>query len=128
MRVFQSSSFREDTSNVMIGSQDSRTFARTGLRVLNVVHVHRKSIVSDQMWPNRRILSPSGPLTAPPAACQVRLAELLTDVIATRGGTWEELWRVHDAALAELVLQVGVHCAERGELLQRIRRFAEQQA
>ena len=54
----------------------------------------------------RRILSPAGPLTAPPAACQVRLAELLTDVIATRGGTWEELWRVHDAALAELVLQV----------------------
>ena len=53
----------------------------------------------------------------------VRLAELLTDLIATRGGTWEELWRVHDAALAELVLQVGVHCAERGELLQRIRKF-----
>ena len=24
---------------------------------------------------------------------------------------------------AELVLQVGVHCAERGELLQRIRKF-----
>ena len=30
---------------------------------------------------------------------------------------------MHDAALAELVLQVGVHCAERGQLLQRIRKF-----
>ena len=53
----------------------------------------------------------------------VRLAELLSQLLATRGGTWEELWRVHDAALAELVLQVGVHCAERGALLQRIRKF-----
>ena len=70
----------------------------------------------------------------------MRLAELLSDLLATRGGTWEELWRVHDAALAELVLQahlvsiamlsmaigsnslwlaelvlqVGVPCAERG--------------
>ena len=35
----------------------------------------------------------------------MRLAELLSDLLATRGGTWEELWRVHDAALAELVLQ-----------------------
>jgi hypothetical protein len=50
-------------------------------------------------------------------AYQVRLAELLSQLLATRGGTWEELWRVHDAALAELVLQVGVPCAGRGYLL-----------
>ena len=53
----------------------------------------------------------------------VRLAALLQELLETRGGTWEEQWRAHDAALAELVLQVGVHCAERGQLLQRIRKF-----
>ena len=45
------------------------------------------------------------------------------DELQAEGGSWERQLQLHDEVLAELVLQVGVHCAERGELLQRCRAF-----
>ena len=47
------------------------------------------------------------------------LAELVLQVQGRYSGDIAEIWW----RFAELVLQVGVHCAERGELLQRIRKF-----
>ena len=52
----------------------------------------------------------------------LRLASRL-DELQAEGGSWERQLQLHDEVLAELVLQVGVHCAERGELLQRCRAF-----
>lgn len=54
----------------------------------------------------------------------IRLQALLDsfDQHADSGG-WEHRCAVYDQAFAEAVLQVGNHCAERGELLQRLRKF-----
>ena len=37
-----------------------------------------------------------------------RLGQLLIDHTLDVGGTWEERWSAHDAALAELALQAGI--------------------
>ena len=52
----------------------------------------------------------------------VRLNALL-DSLLLEGRGWEQECEAHDAAFAEAALQVASHCAERGELLNRIRKF-----
>ena len=53
----------------------------------------------------------------------IRLGNLLETLLAVGEGGWERQTEVHDEAFAEVVLQVANHCAERGELLQRLRKF-----
>ena len=53
----------------------------------------------------------------------IRLTSLLDSLLKVEEGGWERQCEVHDMAFAEAILQVGNHCAERGELLQRLRRF-----
>ena len=53
----------------------------------------------------------------------IRLGKLLDSLLEQEGGGWEEQCQVYDSTFAEACLQVANHCTERGELLQRIRKF-----
>ena len=53
------------------------------------------------------------------------MGELLDSLLAQQQGGWDHLCQVHDTTFAEAVLQVANHCAERGELLQRLRKFTQ---
>ena len=55
----------------------------------------------------------------------VRLGELLDSLLAVEQGGWDHQCQVHDTTFAEAILQVASHCAERGELLQRLRKFTQ---
>ena len=66
---------------------------------------------------------PTRPTQPPGRVAAARLIALLDTLLAVRPTDWEWQAKVHDAAFAEAVLQVAVGCAERGEALQRLRRF-----
>lgn len=68
---------------------------------------------------------PSGSVLRPSNRSEaVRLTKLLDSVLAVEGGgSWERQCDLHSEVFADLSLQVGVQCAERGELLERIRKF-----
>ena len=53
----------------------------------------------------------------------VNLTKLLDSLLQRDDKSWGWRCQVFDAVFAEVVLQVGVHCAERGELLNRLRKF-----
>ena len=53
----------------------------------------------------------------------VRLNILLDSLLNEDSGGWEHRCGVYDQAFAEVVMQVANHCAERGEVLQRLRKF-----
>ena len=53
----------------------------------------------------------------------IRLGALLDSLLQVNAGGWEHQCLVHDEAFSEVILQVLNHCAERGAVLQRIRRF-----
>ncbi len=85
-------------------------------------------------WLRTTTAAPSSPANAPvrhierahapsSLAEAKRLGQLLIDHTLDVGGTWEERWSAHDAALAELALQAGIQCWERGEVLLQIRKF-----
>ena len=51
----------------------------------------------------------------------IRLGKLLDTLLEAETGGWEDQCDAYDSTFAEAALQVANHCAERGELLQRIR-------
>ena len=53
----------------------------------------------------------------------IRLGVLLDTLLEIESGGWEQQCDAYDSAFAEAALQVANHCVERGELLQRIRKF-----
>ena len=53
----------------------------------------------------------------------IRLNRLLDTLLEVEAGGWEEQCNAYDSTFAEATLQVANHCVERGELLQRIRKF-----
>lgn len=53
----------------------------------------------------------------------IRLSKLLDTLLEVEVGGWNEQCDAYDSTFAEAILQVANHCTERGELLQRIRKF-----
>ena len=53
----------------------------------------------------------------------IKLSTLLDSFLEHEAGGWDEKFKAYDQTFAETILQVANHCAERGELLQRIRKF-----
>ena len=49
-------------------------------------------------------------------------------LLSAHPGDWNAQLAAHDSAFVELTRQVGVHCAERGELLERLRAFYVEKA
>ena len=53
----------------------------------------------------------------------IRLNALLDSLLSQSGGSYPSKCHAYNTAFTEVVLQVASHCAERGELLQRLRKF-----
>ena len=91
----------------------------SGLRVTKrrnvAVDGHKRTLGS-------QALEPSVPSNRSEA---VRLLALLESLLSAQPGGWEKQCEIHDQVFAEVVLQVANHCVERGELLQRLRKFLQ---
>ena len=95
--------------------------ARASLRNLAPVSTSGDEFVPPPIV--ERSIAPALPASRTEA---VRLNKTLDTLLQRAAGDWSSRCQVYNAILCELVLQVSVNCAERGELLNRLRTFYEQ--